>query len=91
MATSCAERGCATLPPGGRAEHCPCCHLVFVGSRAGNIHRVGPFEPAGMRRCLTPKEMLSRGMTLDRRGYWQEGGARRRGEVRRDPRWLVRS
>nr|DAF12483.1 MAG TPA: alpha-aminoadipate carrier protein [Caudoviricetes sp.] len=48
-------------------EHCPACHETFGGTRAGDMHRVGRHgvtEGPDRRRCLTPTEMSTKGMTL---------------------------
>lgn len=68
MAKACAERECATLRPGARAQHCTACHETFTGTASGDEHRVGPF-PDG-RRCLTPDEMRAKGMRQGRTGMW---------------------
>lgn len=51
---------------GSRAEHCAACHETFVGTRAGDAHRVGdhalPRGVIGARRCLSPQEMHDVGM-----------------------------
>jgi hypothetical protein len=46
-----------------RTEHCMGCHQTFASTRAGDAHRVGPHDPAeGGRRCLSPEEMVARGL-----------------------------
>lgn len=61
---------------GQRPQHCTACHHTFNGTTAGDMHRVGRFDgtegPDG-RRCLTPVEMLAKGMGVNRAGYWTTG------------------
>lgn len=61
------------------AQHCAECHETFVGTSAGDAHRVGPHETG--RRCLTVEEILAHKKQFwrDERGYWHMGA--------RDPRW----
>lgn len=66
-----------------RAQHCDGCHETFVGTAAGDAHRVGPHD--GERRCLTVAEMLAhpkRTFRQDGRGYWHLGEP--------DPQWTAR-
>lgn len=64
---------CGKSWTGMRAEHCPACHETFNGTRAGDMHRVGDFND-GSRRCLTPEEMLGKGLVLNARGLWGRPG-----------------
>jgi hypothetical protein len=60
-----------------KLEHCPGCHLTFTCTAAGDMHRVGKHSVTGgpaRRRCLTPDEMLDKGMTRSARGRWTTGG-----------------
>lgn len=69
-------RTCHATITGRKPEHCACCHETFTGTTAGDMHRVGKHGvTAGpdRRRCLTPVEMLDKGMTTDARGYWMTG------------------
>jgi hypothetical protein len=47
-----------------------CCQS-FGSQNSGDKHRVGPHEPRGSRRCLTPDEMRAKGWTQDDRGAWR--------------------
>lgn len=71
-------RTCGDQIAGLRLEHCPVCHETFTCAAAGDMHRVGRHGVAdgpGCRRCLTPGEMLDRGMTRNSRGRWTTGGS----------------
>ena len=63
---------------GHRVEHCSAdgCHQTFTGTRAGDMHRVGdPAVRSGpkRRRCLTPAEMMAKGMVRSEQGRWTTG------------------
>jgi len=49
-------------PNGG--GHCPECHKTFSSDSAASQHRVGPYDPPGMRVCVpvasTPPWRLSK-------------------------------
>lgn len=66
---------CGKSWSGHRPEHCAACGETFTGTEAGDLHRVGEHHaPAGTfwaRRCLTPAEMVKRGMEQDDRGMWR--------------------
>nr|DAR27370.1 MAG TPA: Rubrerythrin, rubrerythrin, peroxidase, peroxide, oxidized [Caudoviricetes sp.] len=67
---------CDTTIIGYRPEHCTVCHETFNGTHAGDMHRTGDHgvkTGANRRRCLTVDEMLARGMTRNRHGYWTQG------------------
>lgn len=69
-------RLCAATWTGTRIEHCTVCHGTFTGSTAGDMHRVGDhgvWEGPDRRRCLTPAEMIGKGMTQNGRGIWCTG------------------
>jgi hypothetical protein len=53
---------------GERTNQCPSCHLFFFSLTAFDKHRTG--EHCIRRRCLTPEEMLEKGMALNEGGYW---------------------
>lgn len=56
---------CGARWTGLRMEHCRACHATFSGTTAGDMHRVGDhavFTGPTRRRCLTPAEMLEKGM-----------------------------
>lgn len=63
---------------GLRIEHCTGgCHESFTGTISGDKHRVGDFavkEGPKRRRCLTPDEMLAKGMAKNKHGVWTSGG-----------------
>lgn len=69
-------RTCHATIRGRKSERCACCHATFTGTRPGDMHRVGKHgitDGPDRRRCLTPDEMLNKGMTRDARGYWTTG------------------
>jgi gp42 len=71
-------RICGDRIVGLKLEHCPLCHETFTCTAAGDMHRVGRHGvTAGpsRRRCLTPEEMLDKGMTRNTRGRWATGRA----------------
>jgi len=53
------------IPLHGDHNECPGCGLLFNSTHAFDKHRVGPH---GARRCLTPEEMMAKGMV--QRGIW---------------------
>ena len=60
-----------------RGDHCQCsgppykgCGEYFNSTAAFDRHRVGPFMPPGLRRCLTVPEMLAKGMVRNSKGFW---------------------
>lgn len=63
-------RTCHATIRGRKSEHCACCHETFTGTRPG---KHGVTDGPARRRCLTPAEMLNKGMTRDARGYWTTG------------------
>lgn len=66
-------RICGDRIVGMKLEHCPVCHETFTCTAAGDMHRVGRHGvTAGpdRRRCLTPEEMLDKGMTRNTHGRW---------------------
>lgn len=70
-------RICGDRITGRKLEHCPVCHKTFTGTTAGDMHRVGRHgvtDGPGRRRCLTPAEMLGKGMTRNSKGRWTTGG-----------------
>lgn len=69
-------RDCEKIIIGHKPEHCPVCHETFTGTKPGDMHRVGRHGVASgpdRRRCLTPAELESKGMTTNRNGYWTTG------------------
>lgn len=52
----------------GDRNQCPTCSVLFNSTRAFEKHRVGVFGVN--RRCLTPTEMLERGMARNSAGFW---------------------
>jgi hypothetical protein len=56
---------------------CGVCSEAFAGDTAFSLHRVGEMptnapvgEASKYRRCLTPFEMMEKGMRRDGRGRW---------------------
>lgn len=41
--------------------YCGLCGEPFKSQRLFERHRVGPYHPPGVRRCLTPEEMRAKG------------------------------
>jgi len=71
--TTCSK--CGKQWSGHKIEHCVAanCHQSFASTTAGEKHRVGKHdvtEGPDRRRCLTPDEMLARGMVLNAVGLW---------------------
>ena len=67
-----------TRVPAKILNYCSACDQDFGGERAFDLHRVGDHaydytvqHPDG-RRCLTPDEMLGRGMYLNSSGRWSQ-------------------
>lgn len=72
-------RTCGEAITGRKLEHCPVCHKTFTCTTAGDMHcagRHGVTDGPRRRRCLTPDEMLDKGMTQNCRGHWTTGGHR---------------
>lgn len=77
-------RTCGDRIVGMKLEHCPACHKTFTCTAAGDMHRVGGHgvtDGPDRRRCLTPEEMLDKGMTHNTRGRWSTGGRWKPGTV----------
>jgi hypothetical protein len=55
------------------SDRCQCaaCALHFLSTLAFDLHRVGKYNPAGQRRCLTVTELAQAGCA-ERGGYWRE-------------------
>ena len=53
---------------------CSGCGQIFGGESGFEKHRAGEFRKLDVtpsqRRCLTPQEMLARGLHQDERGRW---------------------
>jgi uncharacterized C2H2 Zn-finger protein len=49
-------------------NECPTCDKLFKSVKAFDKHRTG--EYGVNRRCLTEEEMLAKGMSKNRRGFW---------------------
>lgn len=60
------------LKPGGRTCECTVCGLFFTGVTPFDRHFLGEGK-----RCRTPQEMLSIGMTSNRHGVWSTGTSKR--------------
>ena len=54
----------------GDRNQCTGCDRLFNSTRAFDRHRAGE-HAQGRRRCLTPDEMLARGMVLGADGFWR--------------------
>jgi len=54
----------------GQRNQCPTCGLYFNSNAAFTKHRVGDYYPPS-RHCLTPDEMLVKGMVLGGDGFWR--------------------
>lgn len=70
---------------GAKIEHCSSCCQSFSGTYSGDMHRVGlhhVFSGPDRRRCLTPAEMESIGMTLGKDGIWRSPSAEKKAELR---------
>ena len=74
MTTTCK---CGATWSGHRIEHCTACHETFTGTTSGDRHRTGEHHiDAGpnRRRCLSRDEMTTKGLVLNARGQWSNGG-----------------
>lgn len=70
---------CGKTWTGRRAEHCGACCETFVGSGAGDRHRVGDYAIStgpNRRRCLDVEEMRAIGLDQDERGLWFDVASR---------------
>jgi hypothetical protein len=57
----------------GQQTACRTCGHLFNSTLAFDKHRVGPQVPITQpmqRRCLTPDEMIAKGMSVNARGFW---------------------
>ena len=52
----------------GQRNQCRGCDQYFNSNKAFDKHRRG--QPGHDRRCLTPEEMLAKGMSLNIYGFW---------------------
>jgi len=52
----------------GNRNQCPGCSQYFNSNSAFEKHRVGEFSVN--RRCLSPDEMIKKGMALNSAGFW---------------------
>lgn len=53
----------------GSRNQCPTCTQYFNSNYVFDMHRVG--KPGSLnRRCRTPDEMLLKGMSLNKAGFW---------------------
>ena len=52
----------------GQRNQCQGCHEYFNSNKAFDKHRTGEFGKD--RRCRTPEEMLEKGMSLNKAGFW---------------------
>jgi hypothetical protein len=54
----------------GQRNQCPTCGEYFTRNSVFDKHRTGNFVPP-QRRCLSPAEMVSKGMFLGNDGFWR--------------------
>lgn len=52
----------------GQRNQCRGCDQYFNSNRAFDKHRHGPHGHG--RRCLTPDEMIAKGMSVNKAGFW---------------------
>ena len=52
----------------GMRNQCQSCKQYFNSNTAFDKHRTG--KHGSQRRCLTPEEMLGRGMSLNHANFW---------------------
>jgi hypothetical protein len=64
----CPDTGRRVALTGSRVS-CSACGRAFSGVDAFDRHRVGPYEP-DERRCLTPAEMVEKGLFRKPSGVW---------------------
>ena len=64
--------GCRAVWRTGQERFCHCgaCHRSFAGDKAFDAHRIGPYEPAGLRVCRDPAIL---GLEF-RDGVWHRPG-----------------
>ena len=67
----------AELKPGTNTAQCSLCQLYFTGVRPFDEHQIWNSDWTEVR-CLTPKEMLAGGMTVNVHGVY--GGRIRHGK-----------
>lgn len=58
-----------SLKPGASRCLCRTCGEFFNSAAAFDMHRTGVYEPLA-RRCLTPAEMIARGMAVNAACLW---------------------
>src|SRR6202020_1599788 len=58
-----------TLTLRGDHGQCAACREYFNSTYAFDAHRTGRYTPME-RRCLSPDEMRSKGMSLSSTGFW---------------------
>jgi hypothetical protein len=83
-----ARHVCGAAWDGLRTEHCTVCHQTFSGESTGEAHRVGPFNPPGLRRCRAPDELAALGLWVERNRHGTDvwhGSPNKGGEQRRRP------
>lgn len=56
------------------AQHCAGCCVTFVGTAAGDRHRVGGFHSRHGRRCVPEFLLKTIGLKRDPRGIWGSTG-----------------
>lgn len=62
---------CGARWNGERPAHCTTCHITFGGNAGFDFHRVGPYYPAGRRRCLTTEALIAKGYAPNDKGHWR--------------------
>jgi len=55
------------LTPGSNLCECPVCGEEFRSPEGFELHRRGTIDA---RRCLTPREMVARGLRRNAEGWW---------------------
>jgi hypothetical protein len=79
---------CGAVWFGFRVEHCTVCHQTFSGETTGMAHRVGPYDNADSRRCLTPNQLRGLGLWIETNEYgtavWH-GSPNKQGIQKRHP------
>ena len=53
---------------GSQRNQCPGCDHYFNSNTAFDMHRTG--KHGVNRRCRTPEEMIARGMSVNKDGFW---------------------
>jgi hypothetical protein len=73
MEVNMSKRAHPEIPLRGDRNECPSCGELFNSSSSFDKHRVGEFavkEGPNRRRCLTPDEMIAKGMSKVDTHFW---------------------